>query len=63
MVSEISAVKIKPFSDGEMKECLEEVADVAFPDRKQIISNISLSRFIIGKELKNSQLTLKKAYK
>jgi hypothetical protein len=36
---------MKPFSDREIiKECLEAVADVAFPDKKHIVSKISLSR-------------------
>ena len=34
LVSKILANRVKPFSDGEMvKECLEAVADVAFPEK------------------------------
>ena len=41
LVSKILAKRMRPFSDGEMvKECLEAVADVAFPEKKAIISKM-----------------------
>jgi hypothetical protein len=49
MLSEILVNKMKPFSDGEIiKECLEAVA---FSDRKHTISNVSVSRFAIGRRI------------
>jgi hypothetical protein len=43
-----------PFSDGEIiEECLEAVAEVAFPDKK-IISKIRLSRFTAGRRIELS---------
>ena len=53
-VSQILAKKMKPFADGEMiKECLTAVAEIAFPDKKDIISKISLSRFTIGRRIED----------
>jgi hypothetical protein len=51
LVSEILAKKlIKPFSEGGIiKECLSAVPDIAFPD--DIMSNIGLSRFAIGRRI------------
>ena len=52
LVSQILAKRMKPFSDGEMvKECLLVIADIAFPDKKDIISTISLSRFTIARRI------------
>uniref|UniRef100_A0A0K0EG37 DUF4371 domain-containing protein n=1 Tax=Strongyloides stercoralis TaxID=6248 RepID=A0A0K0EG37_STRER len=45
---------MKLFADGEMiKECLTAVAEIAFPDKLNIISNISLSRFTIARRIKD----------
>jgi hypothetical protein len=53
-VSKILAKKMKPFADGEMiKECLTAVAEIAFSDKKDIISKISLSRFTIGRRIED----------
>jgi hypothetical protein len=53
-VSKILTKKMKPFADGEMiKECLTAVAEIAFPDKKDIISKISLSRFTIGRRIED----------
>ena len=35
------------------KECLTAVAEIAFPDKKDIISKISLSRFTIGRRIED----------
>ena len=44
---------MKPYADSEMiKECLTAVAE-AFSDKKDIISKISLSRFIIGTRIED----------
>ena len=44
IVSEILAKKMKPFADGEIiKECLDAVADVAFPDKKDLISRFTIA--------------------
>jgi hypothetical protein len=44
VVSEILAKNMKPFSDGEViKECSSAIADIAFPNKKDTISEISLS--------------------
>jgi hypothetical protein len=52
MISELLAKIIKPLNDGKIiKECLQAVGDVAFPDKKHVISKISLRRFIIGKRI------------
>jgi hypothetical protein len=54
IVSQILAKKMRPFSDGEViKECLTAVTEIAFPDKKKIISNISLSRFTISRRIKD----------
>lgn len=54
VVSQILAKKMKPFADGEMiKECLTAVAEIAFPDKINIISNISLSRFTIARRIED----------
>jgi len=46
--------KMKPFADGEMiKECLTAVAEISFPDKINIISNINLSRFTIARRIEN----------
>ena len=53
-VSQILIKKIKPFADDKMiKECLTAVAEIAFPDKKDIISKISLSRFTIGRRIED----------
>ncbi|XP_067125072.1 general transcription factor II-I repeat domain-containing protein 2A-like [Centruroides vittatus] len=55
VASQIRAKKMKPFADGEMiKECLTAVAEIAFPDKINIISNISLSRFTIARRIEDS---------
>lgn len=64
LVSKILAKRMKAFSDGEVvKECLQAVAGVAFPEKKEIISKISLSRFTVGRRVddmsKNIEDTLK----
>jgi hypothetical protein len=52
VVSEILAKKMKLFSHRDIiNECLSAVADIAFPDKKDIISKISLSRFTIGRRI------------
>ncbi|XP_076284494.1 general transcription factor II-I repeat domain-containing protein 2-like [Lasioglossum baleicum] len=52
LVSQIFAKKMKPFYDGEMvKECLLAIADAAFPNQKDIISKISLSRFTVARRI------------
>ncbi|XP_015915542.1 general transcription factor II-I repeat domain-containing protein 2A-like [Parasteatoda tepidariorum] len=54
VVSQILANKMKPFADGEMiKECLTAVAEIAFPDKINIISNISLSRFTNARRIED----------
>jgi hypothetical protein len=43
---------LKPFSDWEIiSECLEVIEVVAFPDKKHIISEFSLSGFTIGRRI------------
>lgn len=50
IVSKILVKRMKPFQDGELvKECLEEVANVAFPEKKSIISKISLNRMTVSR--------------
>jgi hypothetical protein len=50
------------FSGGEnIRECLEAVVGVALARVKHFISNISLSRFTLEEELRNSRTKLKKA--
>ena len=45
---------MKPLADGEMiKECLTAVAEIAFPDKTNLISNISLSRFTIARRIED----------
>ncbi|XP_071043043.1 general transcription factor II-I repeat domain-containing protein 2A-like [Parasteatoda tepidariorum] len=45
---------MKLFADGEMiRECLTAVAEIAFPDKINIISNISLSRFTIARRIED----------
>ncbi|XP_026475998.1 general transcription factor II-I repeat domain-containing protein 2B-like [Ctenocephalides felis] len=52
VISQILAKKMKPFADGDMvKDCLTAVAEIAFPDKLNIISNISLSRFTVAKRI------------
>jgi hypothetical protein len=52
VVSEILAGRMKRFSDGEIiKECLEAVRDVAFPDKEHIVRKISLSRFTVRRRM------------
>ncbi len=63
-ISEIIAARMKPFSDGEfVKECIDVVADIMCPEKKQIISSISLSRFTVAKRVdemaENIEVTLK----
>jgi len=54
IVSQILAKKMKPFADGEIiKECLTAVAEIGFPDKKDIISKISLSRFTIRRKIED----------
>jgi hypothetical protein len=49
VVAELIAKAKKPFSEGEfVKECMLKVADVLCPDKKQLFSNISLSRNTIA---------------
>jgi hypothetical protein len=49
VLAEILVNKMKPFGDGEViKECLEAVA---FSDRKHTVSNVSVSRFAIGRRI------------
>ena len=36
-----------------IKECLTTVAEIAFPDKINILSNISLSRFTIARKIDN----------
>lgn len=49
-VSKILVKKMKPFKDGEIvKECLEEVPNIAFPEKKSIISKISLNRMTVSR--------------
>jgi hypothetical protein len=48
VVSETIANEIEAFSDGKiLQESLIAVADVVFPERKNIVYKISLSRFSI----------------
>jgi len=50
VVSQILAKNMEPFADVEMiKECLTAVSEIAFTDKINIISNISLSRFTIAR--------------
>ena len=52
IVSHIMAKHFKCFSDGEIvKECMSSVAEILFPDKKEIISNISLSRYTVPRRL------------
>jgi hypothetical protein len=50
VASEMLAMKMKSFSDGEIKEYLS--TDTAFPDQKKyVIYKISLSQFTIGRRM------------
>ncbi|CAD1470964.1 unnamed protein product [Heterotrigona itama] len=44
---------MKPFAGGEIKECSTAVAEIAFPDKKDIISKIGSSRFTIGRRIED----------
>jgi hypothetical protein len=53
-ISKILTKHLKPFADGELvKECLMVVADILFPDKKQLVSQISLSRMTIGRRVED----------
>jgi hypothetical protein len=53
VVPELLVKEMKPFSVGEIiKQCTEEAADVTFPNKTDIASKISLSRFAAGKRMK-----------
>src|SRR5277367_463258 len=63
-VAQISAKRGKPFSDGEIvKECLEAVADVMFPEKKRDISKISLSRFTMGRRVEDMSSDIEETLK
>ena len=52
IISKILAKHMKPFSDGEIvKECLEAVSGIYFPDKKQILPEICLSRRTITRRV------------
>lgn len=49
-VSKILLKKVKPYKDGELvKERLEKVAKIAFPEKASIISKISLNRMTVAR--------------
>jgi hypothetical protein len=50
--AEIIAKKSKPFSEGEfVKECLESVADIIYPDEKVQFAKLSLSRQTVARRI------------
>jgi hypothetical protein len=54
VVSQILAKKMKPFADAEIvKECLKAVAELAFPEKLNVISKISLSRFTVARRIED----------
>jgi hypothetical protein len=58
-LSENIAKRLKPYSDGEfVKECLEVVGDFICPEKRTLISSISLLRFTVCRRIDDiSQMT------
>lgn len=64
VVSKILVKKMKPYKDGELvKECLEEVANIAFPEKKSIISKISLNRMTVSRRAEEMASDIEKTLK
>lgn len=53
-ISNIIAKRMKPFSDGEfVKECIEAAVECLCPDKKQLFSDVSLSRRTVTRRVED----------
>ena len=59
-VPKLIAEKMKPFCDGEfMKECMLKVVDVVCPEKKDLLSGISLSARTVTKRIEELSANVK----